>query len=322
METLKHAQSIAQDEDEIDLRELWQTIVRRKTLIGTVTLAMALLAIVYIFIKEPIYEVKALIEIGDYKADNSNNNNRVLLDNVTQLEKKATTLFIDMVKEDKNKEFEISSISIPKGLTSFLEIKSEAISNQKAQDGIQTIVSYIQQEHQKTLDDVRQRREFEVKNINLQIRDIQEKTVSLLDKKIELQKNNLEDLRRQLISINENLKNIQSLNPSLAALRLMEKRDVSNAIINVTTQIFDMENQKNELLTTTIYKLEESKKTLETLLLPHNYKNTHIVGEIMEQDKPAKPKKVLILLVSLITGFVFSIFLAFFLEFIGTKSEK
>lgn len=310
-------------EDEIDLRELFKTIMQYKKFIVVMTVSITLLAVVYSLLKTPIYEVKALIEIGDYKADNNNNNNKILLDNVTQLEKKMTTLFIDMVKEEPNKEVEINSITVPKGLTNFLEIKSEAMSNESAVKGIEKVVEHIQKEHQKILDDVKQRREFELKNINLQIKDIQDKTVALLDKKIELQKNNLEDLRKQLNDINENLRNLQSINPSLAALKLMEKRDISNAITNVTTQLFDMESQRNELLTTTIYKLEESKKLLETLLLPHNYKNTLVVGQIIQHDKPVKPKKSLIVVVACVTGFIVSIFVIFLLEmFKSPKNEE
>ena len=310
-------------EDEIDLRELFKTIMRYKKFIVLMTVSITLLAVVYSLLKTPIYEAKALIEIGDYKADNNNNNNKILLDSSSQLEKKLTTIFIDMVKDEKNKQFEINSIIIPKGLTNFLEIKSEGVSNKRAQEGIEKIVFHIQQEHQKILDDVKQRREFELKNINMQIQDIQDKTVSLLDKKIELQKKNLEDLRSQLASINENLKNLQSLNPSLAALKLMEKRDISNAIINVTTQLFDMESQRNELLTTTIYKLQESKKLLETLLLPHNYKNTLVVGQIIQHDQPVKPKKTLIVLVACVTGFILSIFIVFLLQmFRSPKNES
>lgn len=311
------------NEDEIDLRDLFKIVMQYKKFIIVMTVCVTLFAVVYSFLKTPIYEAKALIEIGDYKADNNNNNNKILLDSSSQLEKKLTTIFIDMVKDEKNKQFEINSIISPKGLTNFLEIKSEGVSNKRAQEGIEKIVFHIQQEHQKILDDVKQRREFELKNINMQIQDIQDKTVSLLDKKIELQKKNLEDLRSQLASINENLKNLQSLNPSLAALKLMEKRDISNAIINVTTQLFDMESQRNELLTTTIYKLQESKKLLETLLLPHNYKNTLVVGQIIQHDQPVKPKKTLIVLVACVTGFILSIFIVFLLQmFRSPKNES
>lgn len=308
-----------QNEEDIDLKVLWKSILKWKKMIILLTGSITLIAVVYIYMKTPIYEVRALLEIGDYKVDN----NRILLDNASQLEKKLTTLYIDMRKNEQNKKFEITAISIPKGLGNFIEIKSEAISNEYAKEGIEKIVFFIQKEHQQVLDDVKQRRELELTNINLKIKDIQDKTVLLLDKKIELQKNNLEDLRNQLANINDNLKNLQILNPSLAALKLMEKRDISNAIINVTTQIFDMENQKNELLTTTIYQLEENKKMLETLLLPHNYKNTLIVGDVIQQEKPIKPKKFLILVVAFVSGFIVSIFCAFlFDKVVSSKNEE
>lgn len=308
-----------QNEEDIDLKVLWKSILKWKKMIILLTGSITLIAVVYIYMKTPIYEVRALLEIGDYKVDN----NRILLDNASQLEKKLTTLYIDMRKNEQNKKFEITAISIPKGLGNFIEIKSEAISNEYAKEGIEKIVFFLQKEHQQVLDDVKQRRELELTNINLKIKDIQDKTVLLLDKKIELQKNNLEDLRNQLANINDNLKNLQILNPSLAALKLMEKRDISNAIINVTTQIFDMENQKNELLTTRIYQLEENKKMLETLLLPHNYKNTLIVGDVIQQEKPIKPKKFLILVVAFVSGFIVSIFCAFlFDKVVSSKNEE
>ena len=123
--------------------------------------------------------------------------------------------------------------------------------------------------------------------------------------------------------LDENLKKIDTLNPSLAALKLMEKRDITNSINTITIQNFELESKKDELLTTSLYNLEENKKIIELSLLPHNYKNTQIVGEIMTNDFPAKPKKYLIVAVAVVTGFILSIFLVFVIQFIqGTKKES
>ena len=64
------------------------------------------------------------------------------------------------------------------------------------------------------------------------------------------------------------------------------------------------------------------RNNLKTLLLPYNYKNTHIVNSILTDDKPVKPKKKLIVIVGFVTGFILSIFLVFMLEFIGRKDIK
>ena len=103
----------------------------------------------------------------------------------------------------------------------------------------------------------------------------------------------------------------------------MEKKDITTAISELTVKNFELEEKKDLLLTTSLYKLEENKKIIELSLLPHNYKNTQIVGEIMTNDFPAKPKKSLIVAVAFVTGFILSIFLVFVIQFIqGTKKES
>ena len=307
-------------EDEIDLRELFKIIWDKKNFIILFTLAITVLATVYAYIKIPIYEAKALLEIGEYKINNTTKNS---VDDASTLEKKLSTLFVDMEKNLKDKTSEISNISVVKGLKNFLEIKSESTSNEEAKNEILKVLTFVQNEHEKILDDVKKQKEMELRNIDLQISDIKSKSVALIDKKIENNIKNLKSLEEQLKQVDENLKKIDSLNPSLAALKLMEKRDITNSINTITIQNFELESKKDELLTTTLYKLEESKKIIELSLLPHNYKNTQIVGEIMTNDFPTKPKKSLIVAVAFVTGFIISIFLVFFIQFIqGIRKES
>ena len=302
-------------EDEIDLKELFKTIWAKKIFIVIFTLVVTILAGFYAYSKTPIYEAKALLEIGEYKKNP--------VDDAVALEKKLSTIFIDMEKNLKDKTSEISNISVVKGLKNFLEIKSESTSNEEAKNEILKVLTFVQNEHEKILDDVKKQKEMELRNIDLQISDIKSKSVDLIDKKIENNIKNLKSLEEQLKQVDENLKKIDSLNPSLAALKLMEKRDITNSINTITIQNFELESKKDELLTTTLYKLEESKKIIELSLLPHNYKNTQIVGEIMTNDFPTKPKKSLIVAVAFVTGLIISIFLVFFIQFIqGIRKES
>ena len=308
------------EEDEIDLKELFKTIWAKKIFIVIFTLVVTILAGFYAYSKTPIYEAKALLEIGEYKINNTTKNS---VDDASTLEKKLSTLFVDMEKNLKDKTSEISNISVVKGLKNFLEIKSESTSNEEAKNEILKVLTFVQGEHEKILDDVKKQKEMELRNIDLQISDIKSKSVALIDKKIENNIKNLKSLEEQLKQVDENLKKIDSLNPSLAALKLMEKRDITNSINTITIQNFELESKKDELLTTTLYKLEESKKIIELSLLPHNYKNTQIVGEIMTNDFPTKPKKSLIVAVAFVTGFIISIFLVFFIQFIqGIRKES
>ena len=301
-------------EDEIDLKELFKTIWAKKIFIVIFTLVVTILAGFYAYSKTPIYEAKALLEIGEYKKNP--------VDDAVALEKKLSTIFIDMEKNLKDKTSQISNISVVKGLKNFLEIKSESTSNEEAKNEILKVLTFVQNEHEKILDDVKKQKEMELRNIDLQIADIKSKSVDLIDKKIENNIKNLKSLEEQLKQIDENLKKIDTLNPSLAALKLMEKRDITNSINTITIQNFELESKKDELLTTTLYKLEESKKIIELSLLPHNYKNTQIVGEIMTNDFPVKPKKKLIVAVAFVTGFIISIFLVFLFNFIKQNANR
>lgn len=302
------------EEDEIDLKELFKTIWAKKIFIVIFTLVVTILAGFYAYSKTPIYEAKALLEIGEYKKNP--------VDDAVALEKKLSTIFIDMEKNLKDKTSQISNISVVKGLKNFLEIKSESTSNEEAKNEILKVLTFVQNEHEKILDDVKKQKEMELRNIDLQISDIKSKSVDLIDKKIENNIKNLKSLEEQLKQVDENLKKIDTLNPSLAALKLMEKRDITNSINTITIQNFELESKKDELLTTTLYKLEESKKIIELSLLPHNYKNTQIVGEIMTNDFPTKPKKKLIVAVAFVTGFIISIFLVFLFNFIKQNANR
>lgn len=310
-------------EDEIDLRELFKTIWDKRKFIAIFTLVVTILAIIYAMSKTPIYEARALLEIGNYKSYvDSSNSNRIMLDNSSQLEKKLNVLFIDSQKNIK-KDASISSISTPKKAEVFLEIVAEAKSNELATKEIQEVIEYVQKEHQKILDDVKRQRELEVNNIELKINNILNNEMKLVDEKIHLLNENINSYQEQLVLINDNFEKIKDSNPSLAALRLIEKRDLANSINAINFQLMEMRDKKEKLKTTVINELREKKVLIASLLLPHNYKNSEVVGKILTNDNPIKPKKTLIVVVAFVTGFILSIFLVFFLQFIaGFKEEK
>ena len=315
-------------EDEIDLRELFQTIIKKKFFILGFTFLTTLLAIVYVNIKTPIYEVKALAEIGSYKieqirpTDNIVSIENVFLDDSIQLAKKLSTIFIDLEKNNKEKDFLITNISASKGIDNFIEITSEAKSNDLGEKGINDILTYIQIEHQKTLNDAKNKNQLEIKNIDQSISNIENEKIVNLDKKIKLHEENIVNLEEQMSFVVQTLKNLNTLDSSIAALKLMEKRDISNEIIINKSTLYDLLEAKQSLINVDINKLKERKSLLETLSSSHNSKNTEIVGKILIDDEPAKPKKFLIVIIAFVTGFILSIFLVFFMSFIGNLRKE
>lgn len=185
-------------EDEIDLRELFKTIWDRRFFVIAFTLVVTVLAAIYAYTKTPIYEAKALIEIGEYKQNNPISGTGITktsLDDAAILEKNYQLYFVDMKKNVEDRTSEITSITVAKGLKNFLEIKSEAISNDEAKNEILKILTFVQAEHEKILDDAKKQRELELRNIDLQISDIKSKSVALIDKKLEIGSKTLENLK-------------------------------------------------------------------------------------------------------------------------------
>lgn len=312
-------------EEEIDLRELFSNLAKKKVFIFVFTLAITLLAIIYVNIKTPIYEAKALVEIGSYKIEKTANTNtieEISLADTTELLKKVTTIFIDLEKNNKDKEYLITSITVSKGTKNFIEVTSEAKSNELAEKGINKIVDYIQKEYSETLNDAKNKNQSEIKNITQSISNIENEKIVNLDKKIELHKQNIINLEEQMTFVMQTLKNLNNLDSSIAALKLMEKRDISNEMIINKSSLYDLLEAKESIINIDLNKLIERKKVIETLLLPHNIKNTQIVEKILTNDEPAKPKKPLIIVVAFVTGFILSIFLIFFMSFISNLKKE
>ncbi|MFA9238605.1 MAG: Wzz/FepE/Etk N-terminal domain-containing protein [Candidatus Paceibacteria bacterium] len=315
-------------EEEIDLRDLFKIIWDRRVFIFVFTFVVTLLAVVYVSMKTPIYEVKALLEIGSYKTEIVNNQGQssiqtIDLDNANELSKELSMIFIDLKKNEKDKEFEITKINLSKGMKSFIEVSSESTSNDLGIKGLNEIIIYTKDIHSKLLKDVKEKNDLEVKNIDLMILNIQNDKIVNINKKIELYDQNIINLEEQMKSVIETLKNMNSLDYSVTALKLMEKRDISNEIITNKSNLYDLIEKKENLINIDLNKLSERKKLLETLSLPHNLKNTEVVGNILTDDNPIKPKKALIIVVAFVTGFILSIFLVFFMQFInGMRKER
>ena len=306
-------------DDEIDLKELFKTIWSYKKFILIFTFIVTVLSIIYVSLKTPVYEVTALVEVGSYKTESGQD---IIIDNADNLSKKLTTIFIDLRKNVENKDFEITKIVTVKGMKNFIEISSEASTNTQAIEGLNEVIEHIKSEHNKLLDDVKEKNEFDLKNISLLIKNIEEDRLVNIEKKIELYNQNIVSLEQQMTSVTETLKNINKLDPSISALKLMEKRDISNAIILNKSNLYDLIEEKENLINIEINKLLDRKKILETLSLPHNLKNSEVVGSILVNEHPIKPKKSLIVVVSFVTGFILSIFLVFFIEFIRTLKKE
>ena len=368
-------------EDEIDLKELFRTLIKNKTKIISITLFTVLLAVAYLMFKTPIYEVKSNVQIGftGYK-----NGEPLLLDNPSAIAKKLNVVFEVSAddKTTKQEEFisEVISISQNKKVKNYIEIKTEGISNEEALQKNKEVLAYLEKLYDRKIDlytkniieqiedtkrSIKKIDEFEVKNIqeeiavlkNQTIKNLEEKInffkvdqLKSLNKKIDFQQKKLKEYRASINKLYNTSK--KSTNTASVTISSLQMVNYQTLVLNAQNKIEDLKISKIVLQRQTIPELEAKKKNLlaETfrklqyeidVVLPtkklklkqtiedleykiseQNLQNSTLVGKYIVSDNPSKPKKKLILVVSFITGFLLSIFLVFFLEFIrGFKEE-
>ena len=276
--------------DVIDLRELLQTIKKRKKLIYGITGAITLLAALYVFVfAKPVYEVRAMIEIGKIDAGTKD---ETPLDNIEDVKQKLEYLY--GVKSKKKRKYpRVKSITASKKSKSIFSVLVEGHTNEEALAHIDTVVEKLEKSYA-----------LKVKTYI----DTQKELITLTQKDIEITAKNLENVKKTLTDYNEKVLHITQKDAALAGLYTIQ-------ISQNQTRLQGLQSR--------ISVLKTKEFNLKLSIAPLRITQTHIIGKVEVLDKPIKPKKALIIVVSFITGLMFSIFLVFFLSFLkGLKEEK
>lgn len=331
-------------EDEIDLKELFKTIWSYKKFILIFTFIVTVLSIIYVSLKTPIYQVKSVIKIGSI-AD-------VPLEDSNILEKNIRVIFgLDnnsfSIKED---EGIVTGINIIKNATSLLEVTTEAFTNEKAILKQHEVLEYLQDEYKYKIDEFIFKTNLNIKNLEGQIKYInevkkvqKEENIDFLNRvDLVLIENKLNFNKEKLSQYQENINNIlkkRSSNDTQNMLSAMEILNYQSLILNLQNQIENLNKEKQNILVDKIPNIKReleynikneledilNRIELEKLKLTNKIaKNSEFVGSILVNEHPIKPKKSLIVVVSFVTGFILSIFLVFFIQFVNNikKEEK
>lgn len=196
-------------EEEIDLRELFKIIWDRKVFIIVFTLVVTIIAGLYTYLKIPIFEVKSYVELGHI--------NKEKIEDIDSLEQKLKVIFsVEDMKFEKD-SFEkgiVTSIKQVKAVKNFLEIKTEALSNEAATAKNKEVLKFIQELSSEKIKEqeilfentiLNTQREIdfinniEMKNISSQIEILKEQEIKSIDREIEIIKNqNIKNIDRQI----------------------------------------------------------------------------------------------------------------------------
>lgn len=181
-------------EDEIDLRELWKAIVKQKVLIVVFTSIVTIVALIWVTTKISIYEVKSTLQIGFI--------GEKLIEDPSSLIKTANLVFNVENKTPRKEDFisEVTSILVSKKLNNFVEIKTQGISNAEGLIKNKEVVAYIQNKYQGFIDQYILNSNNEVKNVQIQISNLEDLEIKSTQRQIEL----LES--QKIIEIDEKIK--------------------------------------------------------------------------------------------------------------------
>jgi capsular polysaccharide biosynthesis protein len=191
-------------EDKIDLRELFSILKRRKKLIWSVTGTLTILAVAYVLIKQPVYEVKSNIMvgfIGEKTKDKSNN-----IADPAIITKTLNIIFNVEDKLETEKKFisKVSSISINKNIENFITIKTEAITNELALKKNKEVIQYIQDLYQPIINKYITDINNSIEDTFLKIKKLENLETKNLQNKINLIKT------QKIVKINEKIKKLQN----------------------------------------------------------------------------------------------------------------
>jgi len=173
---------------------------------------------------------------------------------------------------------------------------------------------------------------------------LQKTELSSIESKISYHSKKLIEYTKEINKLNEN--SLKLADKTASMISSVQTLNYQNLILNSQNQLENLKVEKqillqekipnlqrniNKIKNETIRKLQykvdvelpEQKisilkhiESLEFSMSKSNIKNSELVGEYILHDYPAKPKKKLIIVVSFVTGFILSIFLVFFMEFV------
>lgn len=271
-------------EDEIDLRELFKVLLKRKYLILSITFFATLVAVIYTYTIKPTFEVKSNIQVG-YIGKN-------FIIEPDMLVKRLNIVFnIDNNPSTKEKSLsQVTEIVTNKGLKNFIEIKTEALSNDEALKKNKEVVDYMKElykpkieqyikETKYSIDNIKRIilniDTFEIKNIQEQIRILKENSIAKIDAEIKFLKDfklktidskinfHVRKLDEYTKSINKLYSNNKSIEDStLRMISSIQMVNYQNLILNSQNEIEDFKIEKEIILTQTISSLELEKQMI------------------------------------------------------------
>lgn len=191
------------DDDEINLLELWQILVRRKALILTCFILCLAAGAAFAFLKAPVYEASVKLRIGQVQG------NAGQLENAEELSARILAQYGEDVAEGikRDRPF-ITKASVQKGVSTTLQLTAEGDTPEDAARLLDAAVRGVQKAHTTMFED--------------NLKPIAERLKSLDEQRQALQQQYVD-----LTQLAEQLKDRDSVQASLV---MLERGPITNSI--------------------------------------------------------------------------------------------
>jgi len=181
---------------------------------------------------------------------------------------------------------------------------------------------------------------------------LQKKQLESIKNKINFHQSKLQEYSKEIRKLSKQISSKKN-DMSLSAILSIQMVNYQNLILNSQNKLEDLSLQKDDILMKELPSLERKKENIsiddirklqykldvglknQKINLGHkieqlrydissqNVQNSNVIGEYIIDDSPTKPRKMLIITIAFVIGFILSIFLVFLVEFIkGVKEEK
>ncbi|WP_372998909.1 Wzz/FepE/Etk N-terminal domain-containing protein [Sulfurimonas sp.] len=208
------------EEEEIDLKELFKTLMKNKMKIALITSIITIGAVLYAYTAPKRYEAKAVVSVGSIKYSNNGNGN-FTLENPNNLVKRLQIKYIE--NSPKN-------ISLVRNTEGLVEIVVNSSSNKEAKKRLDEIVTALQEDHKKIINDYRALIVANIENLKSQKKELEDGKIKFEGSK---------QIEYELLS------KINDLNLQISPLNINETKLLGN----ITTNNYSIQPKKKLIVT-------------------------------------------------------------------------
>ncbi len=314
------------DEDEIDLYELWEVMIKRKWLIIGLFLIFVIGAIIYSLTLPKVYEVKTvltpklLLSLPDNLKITSDDikalfEEEIYLKQVFDEEKGLPTLLIEIGKKTNMVNITYKTSKPKKGVGDINKLLEVVYADESMLREARDFLDIKMDNIKSSIVELKEKLSF----YDIREQDIKTR-MNTIDKEIALLNNRINILLSSLGNVNINFAKVLSYTNMIKSLQSERSRMVS--------KYYDLRSEK-EKVKNTIIGIEKSitDQNITLTKVEKDIKNLGMFDIVVKPyyvNTPVGPKKKLIVGVAGISALFFGIFLVFFLEFLerGKKIHK